>query len=221
MSDPNIVEPGNTASPSVGTVRYMAPELLNPSGFDLENSIPTKTSDIYAFGVVIYQVSFACWVLGTAIKGSVQVTSGQQPFPRAKDSVIIFNIVTGERPDRPPDPNEWVSDNVWKFISRCWSPSLDSRPDVKLVTNTLTDAANAVGTDHGTLYAAVDDQGGVPDPAAQSPQSFMASTAQPEPWEEDLTAFLLVYKTWDQSDQRKRAQEFADRLGKVGQPEIL
>ena len=44
-------------SPSVGTVRYMAPELLDPSGFDLRNSNPTKKSDIYAFGVVTYQVS--------------------------------------------------------------------------------------------------------------------------------------------------------------------
>ena len=57
VSDPNTVDPGSTTSPSVGTVRYMAPELLNPSGFGLKNSNPTKKSDIYAFGITNYQVS--------------------------------------------------------------------------------------------------------------------------------------------------------------------
>jgi len=60
ISDPNTVDPGSTTSPSVGTVRYMAPELLNPSGFGLKNSNPTKMSDIYAFGIVSYQVSARC-----------------------------------------------------------------------------------------------------------------------------------------------------------------
>ena len=55
--DPGTVEPGSTTSPSAGTIRYMAPELLYPCGFGLKNSNPTKRSDIYAFGVVTYQVS--------------------------------------------------------------------------------------------------------------------------------------------------------------------
>ena len=49
---PNNLERGNTASLSVGTVRYMAPELLNPSGFGLKDRNPTKKSDVYAFGAV-------------------------------------------------------------------------------------------------------------------------------------------------------------------------
>jgi len=44
----------------------MAPELLNPSGFGLKNSNPTKKSDIYAFGVVTYQVINLSYTLGTA-----------------------------------------------------------------------------------------------------------------------------------------------------------
>ncbi|KAF9648297.1 kinase-like protein [Thelephora ganbajun] len=142
ISDPNTVEPGNTTSPSVGTVRYMAPELLNPSGFDLKNSNPTKKSDIYAFGVVTYQV-----------------ITGQQPFPGVKDSVIIYNVVTGERPSRPPGTNEWVSDDVWNFISRCWSPSWDGRPDMNFAMNALNDAANAVEDMRRKLYIVANDQG--------------------------------------------------------------
>ena len=56
------MDSGSTTSPSVGTVRYMAPELLNPSGFNLKNSNPTKKSDIYAFGVVTYRVIDRCFI---------------------------------------------------------------------------------------------------------------------------------------------------------------
>ena len=67
----------------------------------------------------------------------------KQPFPGAKDGVIIWTVVTGERPARPQEPNELVSDNVWNFISRCWS-SWDGRPDVDFAINALHDAADAV-----------------------------------------------------------------------------
>ena len=39
-----------------GTLAFMSPELLVPSKFGIENSIPTKGADIYAFGLVIFQV---------------------------------------------------------------------------------------------------------------------------------------------------------------------
>jgi len=142
ISDPNTVDPGSTTSPSVGTVRYMAPELLNPSGFGMKNSNPTKESDVYAFGVVTYQV-----------------ITGQQPFPGAKDGVIIYNVVTGERPGRPAGPNEWISDDVWNFVSRCWSPSWDGRPDVNFAMNALNDAADAVEARRRKLYGTTNDQG--------------------------------------------------------------
>jgi serine/threonine protein kinase len=70
ISDPNTVDPGSTTSPSDGTVRYMAPELLNPTGFGLKNSNPTKKSDVYAFGVVTYQVSIAFCGSATVTNGS-------------------------------------------------------------------------------------------------------------------------------------------------------
>ena len=121
----------------------MAPELLNPSGFNLKNSNPTRKSDIYAFGAVTYQVSIARCIL-MMINGIAQVTTGEQPFPGAKDGVIIYNVVSGERPSRPSGTNKWVSDDVWNFISRCWSPSWDGRPDVEFAINALNDAADAV-----------------------------------------------------------------------------
>jgi hypothetical protein len=52
-----------------------------------------------------------------------------------------------------------VSDDVWNFISRCWSPSRDSRPDVDFVMNALNDAADAVEARRRKAYATATDQG--------------------------------------------------------------
>ena len=40
-----------------GTFSFMAPELLAPTKFGLGGSIPTREADIFAFGLVILQVS--------------------------------------------------------------------------------------------------------------------------------------------------------------------
>jgi serine/threonine protein kinase len=56
-----VLDPLNPMSSSVtlqgGTMTFMAPELLAPSNYDLENSVPTQKADIYAFGLVLLQVS--------------------------------------------------------------------------------------------------------------------------------------------------------------------
>lgn len=39
-----------------GTVRWMAPELLNPEEYGFTHCHPSKESDIYALGMVIYEV---------------------------------------------------------------------------------------------------------------------------------------------------------------------
>ena len=136
----------------------MAPELSNPSGFGLKNSNPTKKSDIYAFGVVTYQVSDTVSFEHRDLT-SIQVVTKQQPFPGVNDGVIAYNVVIGERPACPPGPNEWLSDDVWKFISRCWSPSWDDRPDVEFAMNALNDAADAVEVKRRRLYVLTNDPG--------------------------------------------------------------
>ena len=83
----------------------------------------------------------------------------QQPFPGTKDGVIIYTVVTGDRPGRPLAPNEWLSDDIWNFISRCWSPSWEGRPDVNFAINALNDAADAVEVRRRKLYTATNDQG--------------------------------------------------------------
>ena len=145
MSDPNVAEPGSAATPSPGSIRFMAPELLNPTSFGLKGSIPTKGCDIYAFGMVVYQVSRSYSIPDTVIKRRMQITTGRLPFPGVRDGVIIYSVATGQRPDRPSDLDEWpISDAVWDLISRCWSSSLISRPDARFVKDTLENAAYGV-----------------------------------------------------------------------------
>jgi len=39
-----------------GTTRWMSPELLDPDRFGITEPRPTKQSDCYAFGMVMYEV---------------------------------------------------------------------------------------------------------------------------------------------------------------------
>ena len=39
-----------------GTPRWMSPELLDPERFGASDDRPTKQSDCYAFGMVVYEV---------------------------------------------------------------------------------------------------------------------------------------------------------------------
>jgi len=68
------------------------------------------------------------------------VLTGKRPSFGDKGK-IIDDIA---RPARPPDPNEWVSGDVWSLIFRCLSASLNERPDLGTIMNTLDDAGDAV-----------------------------------------------------------------------------
>ena len=55
-----VLDPDHPVSCSVrlegGTATFMAPELLVPSKFGANDSLPTTEADIYVFGIVIFQV---------------------------------------------------------------------------------------------------------------------------------------------------------------------
>jgi serine/threonine protein kinase len=58
MTDLSTVLLSNTADPSCGTVRWMSPELLDPTRFD-SDGLPSRESDCYALGMAIYEVNRA------------------------------------------------------------------------------------------------------------------------------------------------------------------
>ena len=57
ITDPTVMESGSITTFEPDVVRYMAPELLNPSQFYLANSNPSKESDIYSLAMTTYEAS--------------------------------------------------------------------------------------------------------------------------------------------------------------------
>ena len=87
-----------------GTTQWMSPELLDPERFGLKEGRPTKESDCYALGMVIYEV-----------------LSGQPPFSQCKGSVVIRKVLEGERPKRPQgDEGKVFTDGMWGLLKLCW-----------------------------------------------------------------------------------------------------
>jgi len=106
-----------------GTCQWMSPELFDPEKFGLEDSRPTKHSDRYALGMLIYEV-----------------LSGQVPFPRHHAFAVVARVLKGERPKRPVD-RMWFTDEIWGVLERCWKPTPGDRPRVKDVLQCLNNAS--------------------------------------------------------------------------------
>ncbi|KAF9780755.1 kinase-like domain-containing protein, partial [Thelephora terrestris] len=98
-----------------GTCRWMGPELFNPEKFGLKDCRPTKSSDCYALGMVVYEV-----------------LSGQVPFHRYGDYSVILKVSEGERPERPQGAKgPWFGDDIWNLLRHCWEASPSDRPRIK------------------------------------------------------------------------------------------
>lgn len=99
----------------------MSPELLDPDQFEFCDGRPTKESDCYALGMVIYEV-----------------LSGKTPFVPLKELIVMRKVLEGERP-RIPEGIEgvWFVDDVWRMMNRCWAAQPESRPNAEAILNCL------------------------------------------------------------------------------------
>ena len=140
-----VLDPGQPMSCSAqlegGTVIFMSPELLVPSMFGFTGSIPTTEADVYAFGLVIYQVcdhdrdhSLFTYIF--------QVLTGRLPFPGLGMAEIAMNVVRRARPIKPENASAiGLSDSLWSFVQRCWDGEMELRPKVVEVLSQLERAA--------------------------------------------------------------------------------
>jgi len=104
-----------------GTIRWMSPELLDPERFGSKGSRPTKQSDCYALGMVVYEV-----------------LSGHTPFTPLAAPVVIRMILEGRRPERPQgDEGELFTDAIWGVLELCWKPRPSDRANVRTVLLSL------------------------------------------------------------------------------------
>ena len=105
----------STSSYTAGTTRWMSPELLDPDQFGPKDGRPTKESDCYALGMVIYEV-----------------LSGKFPFAPYREYVVMRKIIEGERPGRPEGvEGERFTDYLWHTLQLCWVQEPKGRPTVE------------------------------------------------------------------------------------------
>jgi len=125
-----VVSPG-------GTIRWMSPELLDPTHFG-SNGRPTRESDCYALGMVVYEVSESLsprW----SLPHPPQVLTGLLPFHRLRAFAPVTAALRGKRPERPADAESLgFSDTLWGVVQLCWSESISDRPSAQQLLDRLS-----------------------------------------------------------------------------------
>jgi len=105
----------------------MSQELFDPENFGLKDSRPTKRSDCYALGMVIYEV------LGRRV-----------PFHQHANFAVVVKVGKGERPRRPQgEERVWFTDGIWSILERCWVPNPDDRPSIEDVLQCLENSSRS------------------------------------------------------------------------------
>ena len=103
-------------------IQWTSPELIDPSKFNLKESRPTKQSDCYALGMVIYEV-----------------LSGHVPFAPRDGTTIISKVVNGERPGRPQGgEGARFTTGLWRMLEDCWKAQPGDRPSLDIVLGKLS-----------------------------------------------------------------------------------
>jgi len=109
----------STASRSLGTVRWMAPEYFQDDG--LQPLKPTR--DIYAFGCTI-----------------LEIFTGRPPFYHLRQEIAVLSqVVGGKRPQRDnlPFDRSMYYDKLWSLLESCWHQDPAGRPTAATILNYL------------------------------------------------------------------------------------
>jgi len=94
----------------------MSPELIAPEEFGSKKGRPTKTSDCYALGMVIYEI-----------------ISGNLPFHEHADLAVFVKVLKGDRPTR----RARFTNDLWKILESCWASEPNDRPSIEDVLQRL------------------------------------------------------------------------------------
>jgi serine/threonine protein kinase len=111
----SAVVPSKTFGPTKpnggGTFGYMAPELIS------EGAEPSREADMYAFGMVVYEV-----------------VTGTRPFGHRNHVELPVLTLQGSRPYRPEDlVDAGFGHGTWEFAERCWDENPTLRPSAREV----------------------------------------------------------------------------------------
>ncbi|XP_021187903.1 TGF-beta receptor type-1 isoform X7 [Helicoverpa armigera] len=118
----------------VGTKRYMAPEVLDET-MDTRQFDPYKRSDVYSFGLVLWEMARRCGVMPDEYQPPYY--DCVPPDPALEDMRRV--VCTEKR--RPNVPNRWHSDHVLSSISKvmkeCWYQNPAARLTALRIKKTL------------------------------------------------------------------------------------
>ena len=109
-----------------GTYLYMAPELLDSGG-----ARPTQPADIYAFGMVIYEV-----------------LTGSDPFHSYNFGKIQLPplISRGRLPKKPGNSKEiGFGSGTWDLVKECWRDKPTKRPMIERVLTHFARKSSSMG----------------------------------------------------------------------------
>ena len=96
----------------------MAPELLFPGNFGLKTCQVSKQADIYAFGIVVFEV-----------------LTGRAPFGKKRQHEVIVLAVEGNRPRKPENARDiGFGRGTWELVQQCWNQERGERPTVERVS---------------------------------------------------------------------------------------
>ncbi|KAF0361744.1 kinase-like protein [Gigaspora margarita] len=107
-------ETSNTSNASVHGVQAY----IDPQCFVNVTYKRTKKSDIYSFGVILWEIS-----------------SGQPPFRSLNPYAIIIHVSQGER----EIPIEGTPDSYIQLYKRCWNYDPNQRPELEEIQESLLD----------------------------------------------------------------------------------
>ncbi|ESK85293.1 kinase-likeprotein [Moniliophthora roreri MCA 2997] len=108
---------GTNSSQHGGSVRWMAPELLDPGTFGLEHFRRTFASDVYSFACVC-----------------TELYTGDPPFNNIPHgAAVLLKVMKGERPARPFRMGNWL----WNIVEMCWNQENAGRPSMSEVVKMM------------------------------------------------------------------------------------
>ncbi|KAJ7224796.1 kinase-like domain-containing protein [Mycena rebaudengoi] len=100
-----------------GTLRWMAPELIDPDRFGIQFR-RTTASDVYAFACVC-----------------LELYTGRPPFADIREGGVL-KIAEGERPARPTTTPP-MSDALWNYLNAWWAENPTTRPPIEVVVRNV------------------------------------------------------------------------------------
>jgi serine/threonine protein kinase len=113
-----------------GYASYMAPELF-PDDERIVDDLYTPSSDIYAFGMLSFEVRKYLETRSSCSHHGLQVFTDEVPFSSfgaLSQYRVIANVVHGVRPSRSSNKQLRISDNMWEIIQDCWVADPTVRP---------------------------------------------------------------------------------------------